>query len=470
MLRSSLLITLALVSPAFAQEAAAELPAQSAASSDLNEMVAPRARVLTLQQALDNAHAHAPAIQAAYAQRDVADARRLRSQAALLPSLTGTANYSRTQANLIPRPGTTNIPRATTSADGMMANTPALNAAHKDQFWNAFQFGLTASVLLYDFNGSIDRYRSAKEAREAALDRAKAVELTADLNVRTAFFQARANRALVDVARETLANNQRHVDQIRAFVDVGTRPEIDLAQVRTDFANARVQVVQAENNYAIAKVMLQRAMGLEGPVDFEVADERVPAIDDEGAELDVLLKKALVDRPDVVALTRDLRTYELNESAAKGGFGPSLTGTTSLTAGGIELGDLRYTIAAGVGLSWPLISGGSTLADIREARANRAVTQANIADIQLSVRLQIEQARLGLVAAIAANEAAGEALENARVRQRLAEGRYEAGVGNVIELGDAQVALTQAEAQSVQADYNISLARAQLLNALGRIH
>lgn len=470
MSRSSLLITLALVRPAFAQDAGVELAVHSAASSDMKEMVAPSGRVLSLQQALDNARAHAPAIQAAYAQRDAADARRLRSQAALLPSLTGTANYSRTQANLIPRPGTTNIPRTVTNADGSMVNTPLANASHKGQFWNAFQFGLTASVLLYDFNGSIDRYRSAKEAREAALDRAKAAELTADLNVRTAFFQARANRAFVGVTKGTLHNNQRHVEQIQAFVGVGTRPEIDLAQVRTDFANARVSLVQAENNYAIAKATLQRAMGLEGAVDFEVADEHVAPIEDEGAELDVLLNKALIDRPDVVALTRDLRTYELDESAAKGGFGPSITGTTSLTAGGIELGDLRYNIAAGVGLTWPLISGGSTLADIREARANRAVTQANIADIQLSVRLQIEQARLGLVAAIAANEAAGEALENARVRLRLAEGRYEAGVGNVIELGDAQVALTQAEAQSVQADYNISIARAQLLNALGRAH
>ncbi|MGZ3425302.1 MAG: TolC family protein, partial [Polyangia bacterium] len=51
---------------------------------------------------------------------------------------------------------------------------------------------------------------------------------------------------------------------------------------------------------------------------------------------------------------------------------------------------------------------------------------------------------------------------------RLAEGRYQAGVGSIIELGDAQVAATTAAAQKVQADYNVSTARAQLLNALGR--
>jgi outer membrane protein len=448
----SITAALSLASPALAQHGAAQ---GGAAKADMQQMVAPNARVLSLQSAVETGRSHAPAIRVANANTDAADARRLRSQAALLPTLTGTANYLRTQANLIPRPGTTNI-------------STQNSTAHRNDFYNSFQFGLTASVLLYDFNGSIDRFRSSKEATAAAADRAKAAELTADLNVRNAFFTARANRSLVAVANETLANNQRHVDQIQAFVDVGTRPEIDLAQVRTDFANARVTLVQAENNYAIAKVTLQRSMGLEGAVDFEVADERLPPIEDEAAELDVLLTKALHDRPDVNALVRDLRANELSETAAKGAFGPSISGTTGLTAGGVQIDDLRYNVSAGVGLTWPLVSGGASLADIREARANKAATQANIADIRLSVRLQIEQARLGIVAAIAANEAANEALENARVRQRLAEGRYEAGVGNVIELGDAQVALTQAESQAVQAEYNISIARAQLISALGR--
>ena len=84
------------------------------------------------------------------------------------------------------------------------------------------------------------------------------------------------------------------------------------------------------------------------------------------------------------------------------------------------------------------------------------------------VRLGVEQARLAVRAAKAALGAAVEAEVNAREQLRLAEGRYAAGVGSIIELGDAQVAETTAAAQRVQADYNVSTARAQLLNALGR--
>ena len=56
---------------------------------------------------------------------------------------------------------------------------------------------------------------------------------------------------------------------------------------------------------------------------------------------------------------------------------------------------------------------------------------------------------------------------NARDQLRLAEARYAQGLGSVIELGDAQVAVTAAAAQDVQARFNLSAARAQLMSALG---
>ena len=94
--------------------------------------------------------------------------------------------------------------------------------------------------------------------------------------------------------------------------------------------------------------------------------------------------------------------------------------------------------------------------------------RAQLDSARLQIRLELDQARLALRAAKAALGAAGEALRNARERLKLAEGRYQQGIGSIIELGDAQVALTTAAAQSVQADYRVATARAQLAKALGR--
>ena len=84
------------------------------------------------------------------------------------------------------------------------------------------------------------------------------------------------------------------------------------------------------------------------------------------------------------------------------------------------------------------------------------------------VRADVDGARLAVRAGRESLGATQEALLNARERLRLAEERYQVGVGSAIELGDAQVALTQAAAQAVQADNRLATARAQLLRAVGR--
>jgi outer membrane protein len=88
--------------------------------------------------------------------------------------------------------------------------------------------------------------------------------------------------------------------------------------------------------------------------------------------------------------------------------------------------------------------------------------------LRQQVLLEVEQARLAVRAAKAALRAAGDALENASTRLKLAEGRYGMGLGSIIELDDAQVTLNHTAAQRVQAQYNLAIARAQLLRALGR--
>jgi outer membrane protein len=121
-----------------------------------------------------------------------------------------------------------------------------------------------------------------------------------------------------------------------------------------------------------------------------------------------------------------------------------------------------------VNLNWPLFQGLLTRSQVKEAKANVSAVQAQNAALVNQVRLEVEQAHLQVRAAKATLAAVGEALINSRERLRLAEGRYQSGVGSIIELGDAQVAAATAAAQSIQAEYNVATARAALLKALGR--
>jgi outer membrane protein len=104
---------------------------------------------------------------------------------------------------------------------------------------------------------------------------------------------------------------------------------------------------------------------------------------------------------------------------------------------------------------------------VNEARATIASLEAQRGGLRLGVQVEVERARLAVEAAKAVVLAAAEAVASARERLRLAEGRYQSGVGSVIELSDAQLGLTSALAQQVQADFSLASARATLIRALG---
>lgn len=413
-------------------------------------------RLLTLEDAVAASLQHQPTLRQARYATLAARARADEARAPILPQLVGTAGYSRSTGNFATVPGL--LPKGT--ATGAMPSS-------FDTF-NYFNAGLQVNQFIWDFGQTTDRWGAAKESAASQRSTEKATLLTVVLGVRTAYFTARAQRDLVAVAEETLANQERHLRQIEGMVQVGARPEIDLAQARSDRATAEAALIGAENNYAIARAQLNVAMGVEGRADFDVPSGPPPAVEGEDLPPEALADEAVRARPELTALAEQVRAQKLSLSSAKGGYGPSVGATMGLNDKGSDLGNLAWNWSAGVNLQWPIFAGLLTRAQVEEAEANLAGLEAQRDGLRQSILLELEQAGLGIRAAKATLRATDEALVNARERLRLAEGRYASGVGNVIELGDAQVAVTNAAAMRTQADLNLSTARSQLLHALGR--
>ncbi|HEY6907735.1 MAG TPA: TolC family protein [Myxococcales bacterium] len=413
------------------------------------------ARIVTLDQAVQSARERQPQLRQARASTEAAAARASQALAPMLPQVSANASYLRTTVNPINRPGAPVTPGE--GGGNSFRNLPSLSD------------NVSASLLLFDFGATPNRFRAAQAFSESARDNERATALQIDFNVRAAYFDARANKALTRVAEETLANQQRHLEQTEGFVQAGTHPEIDLIQARTDTANARVQLINQQNAYEQSRVTLNAAMGVIGPTDYEVGDEPMPEIRDEddpgGARL---YDEAISARPDVAALEEQVRANQLTASALRGQYGPAISATAGFTQAGSYLDRLGWNATAGVTLSWQIFQGGLTRAEVREAEATVANTMAQLDLLPQQIRGDVDSARLAVRAAKASISATREALENAKVRLQLAEQRYQVGVGSAIELGDAQVALTQAAAQAVQADDRLATARAQLLRALGR--
>jgi outer membrane protein len=398
-----------------------------------------------------------PQLLVARANTHTAVAQAEQARAPLLPQVTGTAAYTRQTGNFVPRPGV--IPGA-----GAVPTGGSLFSQSFD-YWN---FGVSATQLLYDFGQTTNRSKAAYLNADAQRYSERTTKLQITLAVRRAYFNARANRELAVVAKETLGDQNKHLLQVQGFVQVGTQPPIALAQQKAAVANAVVQLITAQNNYETAKAQLNQAAGIPGGTDYDVSDDALEATPDEDQPLETLVAKAIAARPELATLGKQREAQEATLASARGGYGPTLAASAGATEQGLRLDQMVPNWNVGVGLTWSLFQGGLTQGEVRQAEAGIDSVEAQRSLEELQVRLDVDSARLAVRAAKATMGAVDDALLSAREQLRLAEQRYATGVGNIIELVDAQVAYTTAAAQVVQARYGLATARAQLLAALGR--
>jgi outer membrane protein len=392
-----------------------------------------RASTLTLDQALQRASAQ-PELAATIVQTDSAHAQVDSARAAYWPDLGLSASY-----------GTGGNPFADTG-----------------------RAGLSTSILIWDFGKTASRVEE-RQAGAATAD-ASLVQARRDLTlaVTRAYLAARAAKALVAVAQDTLANQQRHLDQIAAFVEVGRRPEIDRQTARTQVASASVEVIKARNAYDDSRSDLARVIGDPELASWDIDDaSAMPAVPGETAAEGVLAAEALHQRSDLVALADAERGASLGASAARKAWRPDLRASAGIDAATDFDHDPSWGWNAGLSLSWSIFDAGRSSA-IRIADNDVAIAAARREGLAQDIRVAVQKARRSVDSAKAVASAAREAADAARQQLSLAEARYAQGVGTIIELGDAQVAVAGAEAQVVNADFALASARAELVHALGR--
>ncbi|HEY4186723.1 MAG TPA: TolC family protein [Polyangia bacterium] len=408
---------------------------------------------LSLARAEAIALDHQPTVAEAAGQTEASEGRVEEARSGYLPQVALTGVYQRTTGNFAPRPG------------GLPANVAA--PSWTSTTYNYFNFGASASQLIYDFGQTSGKWRAAGASRDAARDNERTVRVQTLLAVRRAYLLARAQAELAVVARQTVDNEEKHITQTVGFVKAGIRPDIDLARVRTDLANAKVQLVNANNSLLLARATLNQTMGLPVNTRYDLADETFPAVAGEEQSVDDLIGQAVKGRPELATLADQRRAGELTVRALKGGYGPALAATAGATEAGTQFDNLVPNWYLGLTAAWPIFQGGLTRGQVREAKGTLLTLTASEQAELLQIRIDVEQAQLGVLAAKSTISAAEEALANARDLLRLAERRYETGLGSSIELGDAQVAATAAAAQEVTARFSLGTARAQLLAALG---
>jgi len=331
---------------------------------------------------------------------------------------------------------------------------------------------ISGSQVLFDFGKT---FASTDVARRLAEQAQENVELQRQLTTQTvkeAFTNMNFARRLIRVQEQALDRAQLNLRSSQGFFEVGTRPKSDVVRSEVDVANARVALIQARNAERLARVALNTAMGIPADTPTEVQDNLVyqPLTIDRTQ----LIAKALAQRPEQRQANLVVSQAEAQARRTVRDFFPDIVGTGFIGANRADFNtahgraDFNQIWEAALQLSWTLFDGGNRIARFREAKANVDGAVARMKASELNISRDVEQALMNVDEADQRIQAAQVAVASAQENFRLAQGRFDAGVGTILELTDAQLALTQAlntEAQALS-DYRIAVVR--LERALGQ--
>jgi outer membrane protein TolC len=338
-----------------------------------------------------------------------------------------------------------------------------------------------ANFTLYNFGKREGNVQAARETLGATQYNLKTTADTVVLGAKQAYYSYLQAIALVRVREETVRDRELIVRQAQAFYDVGTRAKIDFVRAQSNLFSAQSDLIAAQNAMKVAWVTLKNAMGLpdlpEQPV-TEVATSQVEsfAVTTFPLSLEGSRAQAFTVRPELLSFQAQLRAQDQVIATNRRGHLPDIifdANYRQATRPGNNTGVLAEAFyfqpswQAQLSLNIPIFDGFRTTNRIEESVRTYYAIQSQAEQQRQQVALEVEQSYANVGSAQERIKATRAAEQAARENLELANGRYQVGVGSIIEVTDAQALYVSAEVDYVNSLYNYKIAEAQLLRAVG---
>jgi outer membrane protein TolC len=438
------------------------------AAGDARALADPALVTMTLPQALAYARDRQPSIKSALAEYDARRAEARVPRALWLPQIgataqlfVGTANNTTASYLTIPE---MDIPRI-----GGSKSTTQATATWSPSASSLAGLGIGQEV--YDFGRISAQIAVADASAAMARANAEAVRLDVALGVEETFHSVLAAKAVIAATQDALKRAVTHREYAQAGVKSGLRPPIDLTRAQADVALLQVRLIQAQSGLEAARAALAAAMGSD-QLQIDAAPTP-PDLSSAPAFADAL-RTAAQRNPDIVVAMSHLDAQHAAVSAVTRELLPNIFASATLTgrAGGVlpTSGDTPYgggwlpDVAnwdLGLVLQWNLFDA-TVLARRSAAQARVEAARANLDLARMNVSLAAQRGYLDLDAALRTLPGLQATVDAARANQSQADARFKAGLGNIIELADAEALLTNAELGLAVGQFTVARTRAQL--------
>jgi outer membrane protein len=318
------------------------------------------------------------------------------------------------------------------------------------------------------------QYRNAKLQRQLASHHREETRLDLVRNIQRTFLQTLLAEKLLQVQRDTIRQIQNHRQNAEAYYRQGLTPQNDVLKADVALADARQKELNAAKLVRVLRLQLNQLLGLSLPTQLELAEwTEAPDRYQTELALEDLFTRAEKQRPELLSLDIAILQTEEGKRLAMSRFYPqaALFGTYYQEGKDFWGTENDYSNphngAVGVKVNWNVFEGGKSYASIREWRHKRRAIEERRQDVLRQIYVQLQDAHEQLQVSQANLETARVAVEQAKENQRMTLAQYQQQVVVFSEVLDAQVYLTQAQANYFQSLYGCQLAWADLERAVG---
>ena len=332
-----------------------------------------------------------------------------------------------------------------------------------------FAYGGNLVQLVTDFGRTSALIASSRSSAKAQADLATLTTAQMKLNVRKAYYEVLGSEAVLHAADDALNNRKLISQQIRALAQSQLRSTLDVNFAGVLESEAELAVVRARSTVQQLRVHLASTMGLQQPIVAPLADVALPAplAPDAGS----LLPQADTQRADLSAAQAQQKAAAQFALSERRLSYPTLS--VAGAAGGIPFHDhtLHDNYAAvGFNLNIPVFNGGLFAARRSEAELEANARTRDAEELKLEVNEQVRDGWYRADEAYRSLDVSARLVTQSKEALRLAKARYDAGLGSIVELNEAQLNETSAEIGAAAANYSYLISRADLDYAAGLLN
>jgi len=333
--------------------------------------------------------------------------------------------------------------------------------------------GITLSQLISDFGRTPNLVANSRLEASAAQQTYQATRYGVLLGVNQAYFDSLRAQALVKVAQETVAARQLLVEQVTALFNNKLRSELDVSFVEVNLSEAKLLLLQAQDQVQESFAELTRTLGSQQSATYQLEDQPLPP--SPPANVEDLVAQALSNRPELAALqlSRDAAyrferaekdlSYPTASLIGVGGYMPYID---QITLPRRIPGEYE---GVAVNVEIPILNGGLFRARREEAHSRALEADQHLRNEAEAITRDVRTAWAGATDAYQRLDVTAQLLRQAALALDLAQGRYNLGLSSIVELTQAQLNVTRAEIENLNAKYDYQRQYAGLQFTLGAL-